>query len=944
MTNIFKNTLKSLLSSTLITLLSLTAIHGQTAKWERISDMHDKQASVEKAVVDDMGNVYYRINNDIYRWNGKSYAIIGTVKGEEYSRNGMAVDGKNLYISGEKITGIGTTKFPIANVVKWDLTTRTWSALPLITTAQVQDGITYTDTLAISNVVVFRKSLYAQSEFGGSIYQLMGTTWKAMPRTSGFNKGLWTDEGGNFLFAVDSLQRLCRTNELNWTKLGDATIQYHDNLSLVADKSNTIYVGGNLTKIGNTPVNYLAKWDGTNWVDAGNTLTYSNRTSSYLVEGCNTLAFDSNNRLYAGAAFSKAGTTTATTIARWNGTQWASSESGIEEGSQGNSSRFCSKLVFDKKSNYMYAFCSFGIFRYYTKTFTPPSVSATTWTSLGKVTLDTEGATISAMTTDNDNNLYIGGKFFKINTINASAVAKWDGTKWNAMANGLRGKGRFTYDNPGAVVNDFEFDKAGSLYAAGSFTGVTADIAENMPARDNAYELAKWDGTKWTALCQGCPSLANIDFAPNGTVNGGTWATAPKDKKGILSNLSPIAYIPKELARIEPNFREDEYRTNKVIAVDKNNTVYATGDFTKAGTKDIKYIAKWDGSDWQNLGQSINGEGREIVIDKDKNMLYVSGEFSETNNINAYGGAVYDIEKKIWAAMGVGYYVRNIVLGKDGTTLYANVFYPDWGENYFAKWNGSTWTAITKAENYDLKTVDKFGSLYGIKNDTHAEVFKWKSPTEPATPTTKPTSPNTTVTTQPAASTAPQSGKIFDGTSTVVSLTTTNITGLSNGTAVTIEYWFKGSSLKSAVRLQNGNNFIVAGWGDTPTHIISTDQGAANGLKIKTATSTNVYDDKWHHIAMTWEKGKPDGFKSYVDGVIVEKRAAANVNLPDLTGVTPTIGGFINGATKSELSKGQIARVRIWKTARTEAQIKESKDKATDYPADASLLYQATPQ
>lgn len=943
MTNIFNNKLKSLLSSILITLLSLTAIYGQTAKWERISDMHDKQGSVEKAVVDATGNVYYRINNDIYRWNGKSYAIIGNVKCAEYSRSGMAIDGKNLYISGEKITGIGTTKLPIANIVKWDLTTRTWSALPLITNVQVQDGITYTDTLTISSLAVLKGSLYAQAEFGGSVYQLMGTstTWKAMPRTSSFNKGLWTDEGGNFLFALDSLHRLCRTAELNWTKLGDAAIQSNDNLSLVIDKNNILYIGGNFTKIGNTPVNYLAKWDGTKWSDAGNSLTYSDMTPSGIIEGCNTLAFDSNNRLYAGAAFSKAGTTTTTAIARWNGSQWASSESGTEEGdymirnpygSQSGSNKLCSKLVFDKKSNYMYAFCPFGIFRYYTKTFTPPSVSATTWTSLGKVALDTEGASINAMTTDNDNNLYIGGKFFKINTINASAVAKWDGTKWNAMANGLRGKGRFTYDNPGAFVNDFEFDKAGSLYAAGSFTGVTADIAENMPARDNAYELAKWDGTKWTALCQGCPSLANIDFAPNGTVNGGTWATAPKDKKGILSNLSPIAYIPKELARIEPNLREDEYRTNKVIAVDKNNTVYATGDFTKAGTKDIKYIAKWDGSDWQNLGQSINGEGREIVIDKDKNMLYVSGEFSETNNINAYGGAIYDIEKKTWAAMGDVYYVRNIVLGKDGF-LYAAVFYPDWGDYYFAKWTNPTWTAITKVNNTTLKAVSKYGSLYATGSDNSNEILKWKSATDPAT--IAPPLTNSTI---------PTSGKSFNGTSDVVSLNTKIATDLSKGSAVTIEYWFKGSSLKSAVRLQNGNNFIVAGWGDTPTHIISTDQGAANGLKIKTTTSTNVYDDKWHHIAMTWEKGKPDGFKSYVDGVIVEKRAAANVNLPDLTGVTPTIGGFINGATKSELSKGQIARVRIWKIARTEAQIKESKDKATDYPADASLLYQATPQ
>lgn len=194
----------------------------------------------------------------------------------------------------------------------------------------------------------------------------------------------------------------------------------------------------------------------------------------------------------------------------------------------------------------------------------------------------------------------------------------------------------------------------------------------------------------------------------------------------------------------------------------------------------------------------------------------------------------------------------------------------------------------------------------------------------------------------PSLAAIPTSGKTFNGTSDVASLNTSIAAGLSNGTAVTIEYWFKGTNLQSAVRIQgnpNFGNYIVAGWGTTPSHIISTD-GGTNGVNIKTGSSVNVHDNQWHHVAMTWEKGKTDGFKSYVDGVVVDKRDAGNVDLPDLTGVTPVMGAFFNNNARSEFTNGQVARIRIWKTARTESQIIESRDRSADYPAEANLLYQ----
>jgi Concanavalin A-like lectin/glucanases superfamily/Leucine Rich repeats (2 copies) len=204
-----------------------------------------------------------------------------------------------------------------------------------------------------------------------------------------------------------------------------------------------------------------------------------------------------------------------------------------------------------------------------------------------------------------------------------------------------------------------------------------------------------------------------------------------------------------------------------------------------------------------------------------------------------------------------------------------------------------------------------------------------------------------TPTTCPVATPSNAYVKTLKGASDAFALDTSIATGLSGGSAVTIEYWFKGTNLQSAVRLQKDmNNYIVAGWGSTPLHIISTD-GGINGVSIKTANSVNVYDNQWHHVAMTWEKNKPDGFKSYVDGVLVAKRKSENVNLPDLKGATPMVGAFVNKGAKSEFTNGEVARIIIWSVARTEAQINESIkcEYCFSSATDNGLLYQqGTPQ
>ena len=159
----------------------------------------------------------------------------------------------------------------------------------------------------------------------------------------------------------------------------------------------------------------------------------------------------------------------------------------------------------------------------------------------------------------------------------------------------------------------------------------------------------------------------------------------------------------------------------------------------------------------------------------------------------------------------------------------------------------------------------------------------------------------------------------FDGVDDSVSLPASVGTAISQGSEITIEYWFKGNNLESAVRFQNGSNYIVAGWGSSNSQFIVSTDGETNG--VSNGTESVIEDNTWHHIACVWKKNVR--FATYLDGVLQNARQAANVNLPDLSGVVGQLGSFLG---TSEFMTGNLDDVRIWNVARTAEQINGSKN------------------
>jgi hypothetical protein len=244
--------------------------------------------------------------------------------------------------------------------------------------------------------------------------------------------------------------------------------------------------------------------------------------------------------------------------------------------------------------------------------------------------------------------LYIGGDFNLAfhgdqgngptgNSIFVGNIVRWDGSSWSALGGGL---GDFGSVNALAVIND---GSGKALYAAG-------DIRTNVNAPFNS--IARWDGTNWSAVggefrkadgSLGRPfsMLVYDDGSGPALYVGGAFDEAPggvpakniaKWNGTVWSALGPG--LGNDLL-----WPPDEVRTLARYDDDSGPLLYAGGSFNSSGTKQVRNIARWDGSSWSRLGNGLDSvdepygrRGGAEVMEVYNGELWVGGQFHQPAN------------------------------------------------------------------------------------------------------------------------------------------------------------------------------------------------------------------------------------------------------------------------------------------------------------------------
>jgi hypothetical protein len=409
------------------------------------------------------------------------------------------------------------------------------------------------------------------------------------------------------------------------------------------DASSLLCVGANYTTV--TGLGFLATWDGQKVQPFPNGLNGALFTMA---------AFDADATgpqapaLYVGGDFDQTDGVTTNSVATWDGAHWSSLGSGIPN-------RVWALGVFDD---------------------------------------DDAGPLTPA--------LYAAGDFSTAGGINAENVARWNGTQWQPLADGLYN----TFGGGARVQALCQFDQDGTgpalpaLYAG----GLGFDNGPGIGA------IAKWDGTQWSGVGGGFSS--GFEFTPTEIYalasfdDDGPGPNLPSLYAGGSALFSPTGTVDfKGIARWDGNqwsllgsgLGPSYAHVNALVVFDDGTGpgLFVAGDFDTAGGAPASCIARWNGSHWSALGTGLNNSANALAVFDDGTgpALYVGGDFELAGGIPAKGIARWD--GKNWSALDGGLTHNGTVIGTLVTTLI--VLHDDSGPSLYA--GGSFNTADSSISN-----------------------------------------------------------------------------------------------------------------------------------------------------------------------------------------------------------------------------------------------------
>lgn len=238
--------------------------------------------------------------------------------------------------------------------------------------------------------------------------------------------------------------------------------------------------------------------------------------------------------------------------------------------------------------------------------------------------------------------LFAGGRFTTAGGGNANRIARWNGTSWSPLGSGLNDDvySMIVFDEDGAGPG------APALYVAGQFTTAGGNAA---------LHVARWTGSAWQAVGTGVGTSNPTDVAtslcvfdedgdgpnPPRLFAGGQFFVAGSESafamarwdgsawSGVGSGLfSSMAIPPVQDMTV---FDDDGPGPNP-------SNLYVVGHFDVAGGVLVENVAKWDGSNWQEVGGGIPSDFSQSYVftatpfDEDGDgpalpVLYIGGQF-----------------------------------------------------------------------------------------------------------------------------------------------------------------------------------------------------------------------------------------------------------------------------------------------------------------------------
>ncbi|MBO2009356.1 T9SS type A sorting domain-containing protein [Hymenobacter negativus] len=568
--------------------------------------------------------------------------------------------------------------------------------------ANLSSGVTGANSVVFALAVAPNGDLYAGGHFtqaGGvlanNVAKWNGTTWSALGTST--SNGVSADVkaltvasngdvyvGGYFSHTGGSLQtgvsasNIAKWNGTAWSALGTGINQgVSSTVNALATAANgDLYVGGFFTFAGATSASGIAKWNGTTWSALGTSATSP-------VDQVYALAIAGNGDVYVGAQASSASGLALSSVFKWDGASWSSL-------AMGGGATFALSIAANGDLYVGGQFNQAGMVTAYNVA----KWNGTAWSALGSriITSYCFGLAVAA-----NGDLYTGGAFNQIGGFPFTNVMRWNGTAWNGLGAG---------NGVSSPVYAVAVATNGNVYIGGSFKQVGGVLANYV---------ARWDGVAWSSLGTGSAngvgsangnisSVYSLAIASNGDVYvGGSFAEAG----GITAN-NVAKWNGTVWSSMNTGTTTGLNGDVHAVAVASNGDVYAGGDFNfRLGSTVIRGVAHWAGTAWGavgtgTVGSSMDGSVQALAIAGNGD-VYIGGNFTQVGGITANRIAKWN--GTAWNSLGTGpangitnyaASVYAIALASNGDVYVGGGFTQAGGisANLIAKWNGTVWSAL----------------------------------------------------------------------------------------------------------------------------------------------------------------------------------------------------------------------------------------------------------
>lgn len=583
---------------------------------------------------------------NLARWDGTNWwPVGGGIKG---TVNVLASNGEELYVGGT-FTNVGALS--VQNIAKWD--GQNWNNLAgglsgpspsvtsiLVTNEEIFVGGRFIAAGGISatNIATWNGAswtglgngligpAYALTKNGNNLYAAGGVTNFGLPFISEWDGTTWTNllptnlpmggpikvlffetnelyAGGVSLPGIASSGDLIRMVGTDWLKIpapfaSSSTLPYSCGS---VRRQNKLYFAG---LVDNTMSGYgygIQAYDKSNWNVLGAGMALSGNFSIHV----QSLAFAGED-LIAGGRFQFAnGSIGPHLVAKWNGKTWSSLGTGITIPNNRNGEvqtlATDGNIVFAGGVSFPNGVTTYQVNRW----------DGTNWASIGEQI----PSFATALATRGDE-VFVGGAF---------GLQKWDGTNWLSFGGGVSGP-----------VNAIAI-RSNSVFVGGSFTNA---------GNSSAKYVALWNGTNWLALNGELDGpVKAFAFLGDELVVGGSFTNAGSTVVNSIAVWNGISWrrLGAGFAEGLPNDNGGRPVPTSVnsLVVSSNGIIYAAGNFQKADGRPAKFVAYWDGENWQGMDSGLNFIAYALALKNDQ--LYVGGDFLQAGGLSSTRLALWHV-------------------------------------------------------------------------------------------------------------------------------------------------------------------------------------------------------------------------------------------------------------------------------------------------------------